>query len=153
MSYKEKTIWGSCLIAIYILYTFLSGLYVNITNQTLNEDVLSGLFVKVVLMSVFLEILVGIILAIVNAKEADQGSDERDNLFSLKAIRVGYGVLIGAVYIAIFITWKGHQMTDNAIMLPGVDSIYSVLNILVCGFLVAEICKYATQLFYYRRGF
>ena len=156
MSYREKSIWASLIIALIILANYLMDV-INFANAgTLTPETLQSLFYKVILWTVILEIASQTAIAIIDHKQADQGDDERDKLIKLKASNIAYNLLGSAIYIAIFFIWLSHakpEKMDNPFILSTVPNIYSVFNILLVGFLIAEVSKYATQVFYYRRGF
>ncbi|WP_394173753.1 hypothetical protein [Thalassotalea litorea] len=152
MSYKEKSVWVSLILNLAIAgyYIFhLHGLY---QADLLTEETLTGLFVKIVLMLIVWEIILQASLALLNYHESDKGEDERESLFKLRGNRNGYHVLTAVVFMAIFILWKV-DFSEHRLVFNELSAAMNTLNILVMGVLVAEIVNYASQVFYFRRGY
>jgi len=156
MSYQEKSKLASALIALYILYNYLSSVITASLSQSLTTELLFDFLITAVIWSAILEIVSQAILALINMKEADDGEDERDHAIKLRASNISYHVICGFVYIAIFFVWLSGAHPErmaNPFILQGVPAIYSILNILLVGFLVAEISRFVSQIYYYRKGF
>lgn len=157
MSYREKSVWASFLITLYVAYYYVSTLLNAIANNGLSESLLSSLLLQVVTISITVEVILQTILAIFDAKEADKSIDEREQKFRLYGYRNAYIILTIGVFIALFTLWQVDfqqlEFTIKSIDLPGLSSAYNTLNILLLSFLAAEISFYGTQIFYYRRGY
>jgi hypothetical protein len=105
-----------------------------------------------IILVIVLEIVSQTIIAIIDHKQADQKDDERDKTINLIASRNAYIVLVVGIVSAIFHAQVTSFITINAGFIE-LSKGYNLLNIIIGSFLVAEIIKYLTQLFYYRRGF
>ena len=103
-------------------------------------------------MTIFLEIMHHIVIAIIDNKNANYDEDERDKKIALIGNQNAYYILsfttITAVLHLLFPVMSQGLVT--ALKLPNE---YVIINIIIFGALVAEIAKFATQVFYYRRGF
>lgn len=152
MSYKEKSVWVSLILNLAIAGYYLFHLQGLNTNGLLTEETLTDLFVRIVLMLVVWEIILQASLALLNYHESDKGEDERESMFKLRGNRNGYHVLTAVVFIAIFILWKV-DFNEHRLAFNELSAAMNTLNILVVGVLAAEIVNYASQVFYYRRGY
>ena len=110
-------------------------------NGTLDKAAVLGLFIGAVVSIIVLEIVLHIVIAVLNVKDADQPSDERDRLFSMKAGNIsgwvlGFGVLIISAHT----------------FMHDLNSLW-VANLLLFAVFVSQVASYALQIFYYRRGY
>ncbi len=152
MSYREKSAWLSLLITAYIVYYYLSSLIGAQQAQLLNEALLIDLFIDVIIITITYEVILQTILAIVEHKEADKSIDEREETFRLRAYRNAYHLLTAGVFIALALLWQ-NDFLGTTIGFTQLSAEFNTLNILLLGFLSAEVCFYASQLFYFRRGY
>ena len=152
MSYKEKSIAISMFITSYILYYYITGLYDLSINNLLSNETQMALVRSAIILVIILEIVSQTIIAIIDHKQADQKDDERDKSINLIASRNAYIVLVIGIVSAIFHAQVITFIPIN-IGFTELSNSYNLLNIIISSFLVAEIIKYITQLFYYRRGF
>ena len=141
ISFKEKSTWVSLAIITFIFAGYFSQVYQGLINGTLDKDAVLGLFIGAVASIIILEIFLHTVIAILNAKDTDQPSDERDRLFSMKAGNIsgwvlGFGVL----------TIAAHTFMRE------LDSLW-VANLLLFAVFVSQVVSYALQIFYYRRGY
>ena len=141
VSFEEKSIWVSLVIITFVFAGYFSQVYEGLMSGTLNKGVVFGLFFGAVFSIIVLEIALHIVIAILNAKDADQPSDERDRLFSMRAGNIsgwvlGFGVLIIAAQT----------------FMRELDSLW-VANLLLFAVFVSQVLSYALQIFYYRRGY
>lgn len=152
MSYKERSIWVSLAITLYIWFNYFSELYWSSQQNTLTVDSMKSALLTVVVMTIVLEILHHVVIAIIDNKNANYDEDERDQKISLLGSQHAYYILsftaITSVLHLLFPVMS--QGLVNALNLP---SEYVLINIIIFGALVAEIAKFSTQVFYYRRGF
>jgi C4-dicarboxylate transporter len=152
MSYKERSIWVSLAITLYIWFNYFSALYWSSQQNTLTVDSMKSALLTVVVMTIVLEILHHVVIAIIDNKNANYDEDERDQKISLLGSQHAYYILsftaITSVLHLLFPVMS--QGLVNALNLP---SEYVLINIIIFGALVAEIAKFSTQVFYYRRGF
>lgn len=152
MSYKERSIWVSLAITLYIWFNYFSELYWSVQQHTLTTSSMKSALFTVVIMTIALEILHHIVIAIIDNKNANYDEDERDKQISLIGNQNAYYILsftaIAAVIHLLFPLMS--QGLVDALSLP---SEYAIINIIIFGALTAEITKFSTQIFYYRRGF
>ncbi len=152
MSYKERSIWVSLAITLYIWFNYFSELYWSAQQNSLTTDSMRSALLSVVFMTIFLEIMHHIVIAIIDNKNANYGEDERDKKIALIGSQNAYYILsfttITAVLHLLFPVMSQGLVT--ALKLPNE---YVIINIIIFGALIAEITKFATQVFYYRRGF
>ncbi|ARD45317.1 hypothetical protein [Colwellia sp. PAMC 21821] len=78
MSYKERSIWVSLAITIYIWFNYFSTLYWAAQQDTLTTSVMQSALLTVVIMTIVLEIFHHIVIAIIDNKNANYDEDERD---------------------------------------------------------------------------
>jgi hypothetical protein len=141
VSFKEKSIWISLAIITFILVGYFSQVYQGLVSGNLDKTAVSGLFMGAVVSIIVLEIVSHIVIAALNVKDADQPSDERDQLFSMKAGNISGWVLGIGVLIIAAQTFKQE-----------LDSLW-VANLLLFAVFVSQVVSYALQIFYYRRGY
>ena len=152
MSYKERSIWVSLAITIYIWFNYFSTLYWSAQQGTLTTSIMQSALLTVVIMTIVLEIFHHIVIAIIDNKNANYDEDERDKQIALLGTQNAYYILsfttIAAVLHLLF-----PFMSERLESLLNLPNEYVIINIIIFGALVAEIVKFATQVFYYRRGF
>ena len=151
MPYKEKSLWVSLALTLYLIYFYYSNMLHLQVNNSLTEVNFTGLLISTVIWLTIITIVSHIVLAIINYKEANDPEDERDKLIELKGCRVGYYLLSVGIVLSI-----AHVQLNNLIGVRlGVSSSIGMLNfmhIIIMSFLISETVKYSTQLYYYRRG-
>jgi len=152
MSYKERSIWVSLAILVYIWLNYFTDLVsLHITN-TMTVDAVNGLLMTTVIQTIVLEIALQIVLAIIDHKDASSPEDERDKLITLHGSRAAYCILSVGVFLAIFyIVFP----TLSTYIFPTIElsNTYKVMHLIILFAVIAEITKFSTQIFYYRRGF
>lgn len=152
MGYQEKASWATLSITLIVLVNYL----VKLTTIEHSNLSLTGLLSVTFIWIIAATIVVHIILAILNAKEAEQGIDERDNIFDLTATRNSTWV----IYISIFIAFSHlfllqYFVGNNSfslLNLANVSAAYNMANILMLGLLMSGLVHEITKLYYYRRG-
>jgi C4-dicarboxylate transporter len=152
MSYKERSIWVSLAITIYIWFNYFSTVYHSVQNQNLTISIMQSALLSVVIMTVVLEILHHIVIAIIDNKNANYDEDERDKKIALLGANNAYYILSFTTIVAVvhlLFPFMSHHI-EALINLPNE---YVIINIIIIGALMAEISKFATQVFYYRKGF
>lgn len=152
MSYKERSIWVSLAITLYIWFNYFSTLYWSVQQGTLTASSMQNALLKVVIMTIVLEIMHHIVIAIIDNKNANYEEDERDKQITLIGSRNAYYILsfttIAAVVHLLFPVMS--QTLESVLNIPNE---YFIINIIIFGALIAEVVKFATQVFYYRKGF
>ena len=151
MSYKEKSLWVSLALTLYLIYFYYSNMLGLQESQTLNADSFTVLLITTVIWLTIISIVSHIVLAIINHKEANDPEDERDKLIDLKGCRVGYGLLSAGVVLSIVHVQLNNLIGEYFGISQTVDLV-NFMHIIIMSFLVADMAKYATQLYYYRRG-
>ena len=153
MGYQEKASWGTLLITLIVLINYVVKLItIDITDMNILK-LLSISFIWIIIAT----IIVHGVLAILNTKEAEKGSDERDNIFQLTATRNS----AWALYVFVFFTISQlflvqHFITNGAISyfsIANVSAAYNMANMLVLGLLISSVVHDVTKLYYYRRGY
>jgi C4-dicarboxylate transporter len=152
MSYKERSIWISLLITIYIWFNYFSELYWSAQQGTLTTSSMQEELLSVVAMTITLEVLHHIVIAIIDNKNANYDEDERDKQISLMGSQNAYYILsFTAVATVLHLLFPA--LSHGLVLALNLPNEYAIINIVIFGTLVAEITKFATQVFYYRRGF
>ena len=148
MSFREKRAWVSFLILLIIGGIYFGDLTVDIIREgrdwfeNFNRD---KFFLALYALIAFIvaEVVLHIVLFLMSPKEARTPKDERELLIELKAARIAYTVLvIESLIAAVLITHHPHGLGFN----------FLVGNILVAAIMVAQLVKFAIQIFYHRRG-
>ena len=156
MPYAQKRGLIELLITIFILVYYGQAVFSMLGAGVLTQSGLTALFAKVVVIMVLLEIVSHSILAGTNARDADAGDDERDQIFKLKSQSIAYHVLSSFMVMAVFLIYvvdSGRDISHNPLFLDGVEPLFSIFHWLVVGLLVTEIVKFTLRLWYYRRGY
>lgn len=158
MSYKERSTWISLAILIYIWLEYFLALYSLHADSQLTVETVNSLLLSVVIKTIVLEILLQITLAIIDNKDADYSADERDKLISLRGSRYAYGILsIGALLTVLYTVFPTLStlaiFPSKELLFIELPNEYKVMHFIIIFALVAEIAKFSTQLFFYRRGF
>ena len=152
MSYKEKAIWVSLGLTLYLGYYYWSGFSVLRDSHLLTESTFTGLLFNTAIFLAVISIVLHSTAAILNYKEADKPDDERDKLIELYGCRAGYYLLSFGVIASIVQSQLGDAIWTQNGNEP-VAGPFDFMHIIILSFLIAEAAKHATQLFYYRRGF
>lgn len=144
LSYQEKSILGS-LLAMVIVY----GYYFAATLRNIGREDLGGslgrLFFAIIAIIV-IQIVYQIVLAVEGTVER---KDERDIFIEGKAYRNAYATLATGVCIVIsyflVVSWA-HAPSHYPL------TAYLAVNLMLLVWVIAELTKWLTQLFYYRRS-
>ncbi len=152
MSYKERSIWVSLAITLYIWFNYFSELYWAVQQESLTISVMKSALLTVVTMTIALEILHHIVIAIIDNKNTNYDEDERDKQISLRGSQNAY-YLLSFTTIAAVLHLLFPLMSQGLVDILNLPSEYAIINIIIFGALTAEVSKFSTQIFYYRRGF
>ncbi|UUO24782.1 hypothetical protein FGD67_17330 [Colwellia sp. M166] len=152
MSYKERSIWVSLAITLYIWFNYFSDLYWSAQQNNLTISSMQSALLTVVIMTIALEILHYIIIAIIDHKNTNYDEDERDKQISLIGSTNAYYILSFTIITAV-LHLLFPIMSQGLVTALNLPSDYVIINIIIFGALVAEITKFSTQVFYYRKGF
>ena len=144
LSYQEKSILGS-LITIVVVYGYY---FAAVLRDARQPEFNLGRLVLAVIAIIVIEIVYHIVLAI---EQKPEPKDERDILIASKAYRNAYFLLATGAFLVIACVVMAGLARDAAptriIVTP-----FITVNLVLFFMVLAELMKFLTQLFYYRRG-
>ncbi len=135
-SFEEKSIWISLLTISLIFGYYFVRIFKMASQDNINVAQSIVLLISVIVMVIIVEVVFHIIIAL---KDRPEALDERDRLIELKATRNAYFVLVFGIFLPI--------VGIAAQVRP-----FIVAHVIMFIFVLSEITKFLTQLFYYRRG-
>ena len=94
MSYKERSIWVSLAITLYIWFNYFSDIYWSAQQNSLTVSSMQSALLTVVIMTIALEILHHIVIAIIDHTNTNYSEDERDKQISLIGNTNAYYILL-----------------------------------------------------------
>lgn len=158
MSYKERSTWISLALLIYIWLEYFSELFSLHSASLLTVETVNSLLLAVVIKTIVLEVILQIVVAIIDNKDANYSADERDILISLRGSRYAYGILsIGALLTVLYTIFPTLStlfiFPSKELLSIALPNEYKVMHFIIVFALAAEITKFSTQIFFYRRGF
>jgi hypothetical protein len=147
LSYQEKSILGS-LVAVVVVYGYyFASVLRGATRPEFGAGSLGRLMLAVIAI-VVIEIVYHIALALESNPEP---KDERDILIECKAYRNAYFLLAtGASLVMGYVIVAG--LARDAAPTRIIVAPFLTVNLVLFCLVVAELVKFLTQLFYYRRG-
>ena len=152
MSFVHKSVWVQFLITVFIAYYYGSEFAHLYSTEQLSDDNFTSLLFSTAIQLVILNIAVHTIVALLSNKdEVEQERDERDILISLKGGNIAYTMLSTWVVFVLVSLWAT-SLENARYYFDTLSGEFNVLNILLVGFLVAEILRFSYQLFYYQKG-
>lgn len=152
MSFVHKSVWVQFLITVFIAYYYGSEFAHLYSTEQLSDDNFTSLLFSTAIQLVILNIAVHTIVAVLSNKdEVEQERDERDVLISLKGGNIAYNMLSTWVVFVLVSLWAT-SLENARYYFDTLSGEFNVLNILLVGFLVAEILRFSYQLFYYQKG-
>ncbi|MBA6415932.1 hypothetical protein H4J50_07880 [Colwellia sp. 6M3] len=152
MSFVHKSVWVQFLITVFIAYYYGSEFAHLYSTEQLSDDNFTSLLFSTAIQLVILNIAVHTIVALLSNKdEVEQERDERDILISLKGGNIAYNMLSTWVVFVLVSLWAT-SLENARYYFDTLSGEFNVLNILLVGFLVAEILRFSYQLFYYQKG-
>src|SRR5271165_1842391 len=143
LSYQEKSILGSLLAMVVVYGYYFAAVLRDAGRPEFDGGSLTRLILAVIAI-VVIEIVYHIVLALESKPEP---KDERDILIECKAYRNAYFLLASGAFLVI--AWV--IMRDAAPARIAVTNFITV-NLVLFFMVVADVMKFLTQLFYYRRG-
>jgi len=147
LSYQEKSILGS-LLAMVVVYGYYFASVLRDLGRPEFDGGSIGRLVLAVIAIIVIEIAYQIVLAIESKAEP---KDERDILIECKAYRNAYFLLATGAALVIACVIVAALARDAAptriIVTP-----FLTVNLVLLAMVLAELVKFLTQLFYYRRG-
>jgi hypothetical protein len=148
LSYQEKRIAGS-LIAMLVVYGYYFAKTLNNIGSVNFDGASLNRLIFAVIAIMVIEAVYHIALAIESKPEA---KDERDKLISAKAYRNAYFVLASGTWMLLGTLITASLMHRDA-SVNFLAAPFVVGNLVLLLMLLAELVKFGTQLFCYRRGF
>lgn len=131
MSFREKSAWISFVLLLLLITGFALAGHV--------EDAGFHYFLALFIAFALLQVVLRLIVAWQAPKDARTPKDERERLIDLKAARIGFYALVTGVLLAMV-----------AVHVHG--NPWSGLHTMILAVLVAWAIKFASEIFYYRRG-
>ena len=145
MSYQEKSILGSLTAMLVVYGYYFAGILRGDHGAEFGCGTL-GRLIWAVIVLVVIEIVYHIVLALETGAEP---KDERDILIESKAYRNAYFFLASGVFLSIAAVILGNLSRESPTL---TITPFATVNLVLFFMVIAEIVKYLTQLFYYRRG-
>jgi hypothetical protein len=143
-SYKEKGLIASLGVTLLIFGWYLYGA---LSNLSLNPE--PPRLGAIIILIVLVIISEGIIQSFVALKNKSPLEDERDKLIERISYRYSYGFLSVCIWFLmvqiLLDTWF-----DNHLILT---TPYGMFHFLLLFFVLSEVIRFGTQLYYYRKGF
>jgi len=147
LSYQEKSILGS-LLALVVVYGYY---FVSVLRDATRPEFDGGNVTRLVftvVAIVVIEVVYHIVLALESKVET---KDERDILIECKAYRNAYFLLASGAFLVIasvvMASLAGDSVPTRIIVTP-----FLTVNLVLFFMVLAELAKFLTQLFYYRKG-
>jgi len=147
MSYQEKSILGSLLAFVVVFGYYFAAVLRDLGRHEFVGGMV-GRLVGAVIAIVVIEIVYHIVLALESEPEP---KDERDVLIECKAYRNAYFLLASGAFLVIAWVIMANLVRDAAPTRIAVTNFITV-NLVLFFMVVADVMKFLTQLFYYRRG-
>ena len=142
-SYKEKSLIASLGVTLMTFGWYLYGAFSNLSS---NPE-LPG-FVEIIILIVWVAVLEIIIQGILASKNKSQLEDERDKLIEKISYRYGYWFLSAGIWF-LMVQILLDTRFDNHLMLT---TPYGMFHFLLLFFVLSEVIRFGTQLYYYRKG-
>lgn len=140
MSYPEKNNLVSLISTLVIFGFYFFNVYELYQADFLITPAVIGLWVPVIILTIIVHVVFNIINAIATKQDDTPPADERDKLIELKSIRNShYLFIVGFFTSMVFLMFSTPPLV--------------IFNLLIFAFVVSEVFGYASQLYYYRRGF
>src|SRR5271166_2659018 len=144
LSYQEKSILGS-LLAMVVVYGYY---FAAVLRDASRPEFNLGRLMLAVIAIIVIEIVYHIVLALESKPEP---KDERDLLIECRAYRNPYFLLATGAFLVIACFIMAGLARDAAPTRISVTPFITV-NLVLFFLVLAELMKFLTQLFYYRRG-
>jgi hypothetical protein len=147
-SYQEKSILGSLLAFVVVFGYYFAAVLRDLGRGEVAAG-MAGRLVVAVIAIVVIEIAYHIVLAMESRVEA---KDERDILIECKAYRNAYFLLAGGAFTVIAWVMMANLAPGTAAAGRIAITNFITVNLVLFFMVVADLTKFLTQLFYYRRG-
>ena len=138
MSFREKSAWITLvlLIGFGIYFIEVGSHLLRPTAPHVNHF---ELFVLLVIAMVILETASHIVFAIQSPRDAKAPLDERERMIALRATRPAFFVLLVGAFLSIGTMHLG-------------ASTWTLAHCVLLAIWIAELTRFGTQIYYYRRG-
>lgn len=153
MSFEEKSTWIS-LVSTALIFGYYFVNILNLGHLPLGVAKLAaaGLLLQAAVFIVIVEIVFQGMLAATNHQAAKLGADERDILYQYKANNIGYTILVIGVMITLgrILILEFNPSFDeqnSSLKIPLLTA-----HILMFSFILSELARFSSQLYYYRKG-
>ena len=143
MSYKEKSLLASLGATLLLFGWYLYGAF---SSLPLNPE-LPG-FIEFIILVVGFIILEAIIQSFLAIKNKSQLEDERDKLIEKTSSRYSYGFLVVCIWVSMVQILLDARF-DNHLMFT---TPYGMFHFLLLFFVLSEVIRFGTQLYYYQKG-
>lgn len=169
MSQQERVSWVSLVVNVLIGYWYFERVLSLPAGADLFGPGMARFAINLIILSIFIGIACEVALGMAQKRsggsDADKNSiDERDQLINLKASRNAYGVLsmaIGLLLVRVaLVEWvqrSGRHVPDPQsmpeLLLIGPLAPMHIAQLLLLALTLAGIAKYASRIFFYRRGY
>jgi uncharacterized membrane protein len=152
MSYRESKILASLFITLAIWGNYTFGVISLYQQQLLSTGTMYSLLFTAVIYTVFLEIVLQTIVAIIKHKEANDKSDERDKIITMRANSYAYQILVfGCFCVTFYILFP--VLSNFTFSMPGLAKEYEIMHLIIAFALLAEVICSVVKLISYRRGY
>ena len=145
LSYKEKGLIASLGVTLLIFGWYFYGAF---SNLSLNPE--PPRLGAIIILIVLVIISEGIIQSFVALKNKSSLEDERDKLIEKISYRYSYGFLSACIWFLmvqiLLDTWF-----DNHLILI-LTTPFGIFHFLLLFFVLSEVIRFGTQLYYYRKG-
>ena len=142
-SYKEKGLIASLGVTLLIFGWYLYGAFSNLSLKA--EPPGFGEIITLIVLIAVLEIIIQGILA---SKNKSLLEDERDKLIEKISYRYGYWFLSACIWF-LMVQILLDARFDNHLMLT---TPYGMFHFLLLFFVLSEVIRFGTQLYYYRKA-
>jgi len=143
ISYKEKGLTASLGVTLLIFGWYLYGAF---SNLSLNPEPPG--FIEIIILIILVVVLESIIHSFVALKNKSQLEDERDKLIEKISYRYSYWFLSACIWF-LMVQILLDARFDNHLMLT---TPYGMFHFLLLFFVLSEVIRFGTQLYYYRKG-
>ena len=152
MSFVHKSVWVQFFITVFIAYYYGSEFAHLYSIEQLNDDSFSSLLFSTAIQLIILNIAINsIVAALSNKDEVEQQTDERDALIALKGGNIAYNVLSTWVVYVLVSLWIT-SLENARYYFDTLSGEFNILNMLLVGFLVAEVLRFSCKLYHYQKG-
>ena len=144
MSYKEKSLIASMGVTLLLFGWYFYGAF---SNLLLNQEPQLSTIIALIVLVIISE---GIIQSFLALKNKPLLEDERDKLIEKISYRYSYGFLSACIWFLmvqiLLDTWF-----DNHLILI-LTTPFGIFHFLLLFFVLSEVIRFGTQLYYYRKG-